>query len=232
MIGSVSLRAGTSVVWACACCGAAPDICPPDTPDFRVTRVTVTEGSATTFPLYASGPLPNGSVSGQINTGDQTIATLSGAAFAWSLSNYPPTFTAFGVDDQVADGSARMTGLYGVVLDCGGGPSFGEVFVVDRESLQVSASPWEIETSVGVSSVLTIQLTQAPPADVSVVLVSAESSVANVAPTSFMLGSDNWNSGVTTTVMAVGSGHTAIAVVPGSDSGLATYNVAVDVDSD
>jgi hypothetical protein len=129
-----------------------------------------------------------------------------------------------------ADGSARTTDLYGVVLDCGGGPSFGAIVVVDRESLQVSANPWELELTAGASAPLSVGLTQAPPADVSVTLEPADSTIATVAPTSFVLGSDNWSSGMMATVTAIGSGHTTVAIVPGSDSSLATYKAAIDVD--
>ena len=213
-----------------ACWADEPDICPPDTPDFRPFNLTVTEGSSTVFPLYAvPGPLPDASVSGQIDTEDHSIATLSAKVFEWSSTDYPPKLTAFGVDDGVADSGARMTTLGGVVLDCGGG-SIGEMHVVDRESLQVLASPWELELTPGTTAPLTVALTQAPPADVSVMLEPASGAMATVAPTSFVLGSDNWSTGVVATVTAIGSGHTAIAIDPGSDSGLATYYVAVDVD--
>jgi hypothetical protein len=78
---------------------------------------------------------------------------------------------------------------------------------------------------------VTFQLTQAPTTAVSVALSTGIPSVATIVPSSITLGSDNWDTGITATVTAVGSGLDVITLGTGSDSGLPpSYYVYVYVD--
>ena len=116
--------------------------------------------------------------------------------FVWSTSSDPPHVTITGVDDGTADDGLRQTAIGGVVLDCGGAP-IGGVYVVDRESLK---DPWTIELASGVTTTtFDITLTRAPGSDVTLALSTPDSDVT-VSPASVVLGSDNWDAGVTATV--------------------------------
>jgi hypothetical protein len=211
-----------ALAFVVSCAQRETDICPVDTPNFSAVVATVTEGSSVVVPLYADGAIPSGGVSGQLDTDDHTVATLSPNVFAWSTSGATPHVTITGVDDGVADVGLRETQIGGVVLDCGG-EVIGGVYVVDRESLNVLADPWDPELASGVTTTtFNVTLTQAPGSDVSLALSGPGTGVM-VTPSSIALGPDNWDTGVVATVTGVGSGWNAIWLGTGSDSGLPPY---------
>ncbi|HEY1547087.1 MAG TPA: hypothetical protein VGG28_04680, partial [Kofleriaceae bacterium] len=109
------------VAFACNSAPADDDGCPNNAPGFFGTRVTVTEGSSTSFPVYSNPwpPLIGAGFMYGVDEPDMSIVTVSPLGGGWGTSSPPPIVTATGIDDGSANGSDRAAQLGGAVLDCG-----------------------------------------------------------------------------------------------------------------
>jgi hypothetical protein len=201
---------------------------PPNAPGFDGFSITVTEGSSTSFPVYSAPWPPTISAGFMIGVDfpDMSIVNMSPGGGGWGPASAPPIITVTGIDDGSAETADRNVSVGGAVLDCGS-LDVGSVHVVDRESLQINASPWELYLAVGSSATLTIALTQAPGSDVTVAIGS--SSNVTIDPQTVTLDATNWSIGAPVTVTAVALGHRSwFTLDAGSD--LQIQGVSVDVD--
>ncbi|HEY1812306.1 MAG TPA: hypothetical protein VGG74_08100 [Kofleriaceae bacterium] len=211
-------------------CNSAPDDdgCPINAPGFSSVRVTVTEGGSTSFPIYST-PWPPDLYAGfmiGLDFTDASIASWTPGGGAFQQMSPAPIMTVMGLDDGSANASDRIAHVGGAILDCGAS-TIGVVYVVDRDSLNLNASPWALHLAAGSSATLLLTLTQAPPADVTVAIGSASN--ASVDPASVMLGSATWNVGVPITVTATATGH-GNGLTLDAGSAIASQYVAIDVD--
>jgi hypothetical protein len=218
------------VMTLCAACDinhdTAEGYCPSWLPaEILSPRLTVTEGGTTSFVL-STRPFSNSEgVSVMLDTANHAIATMAPLGFViYSAHPTSPMLEISGVDDNVAAGD-RYTSIDFVFDDCGaGGPEWADITVVDRQSLNVLASEWNLFGSMQGGSMQTFEvvLTQPPPSPVTVTVVGG---AFGVTPSSLVFDATTYGVAQTVTVLAGNATSGQILLVP--DSGIATRTVQV-----
>ncbi|MGE5187036.1 MAG: hypothetical protein ACM31C_33525 [Acidobacteriota bacterium] len=192
----VTARALVVAMALAACSDRSPE---PVYPDISFPGVTVTEGGSTTFPLrldVVPGSLSS-KIGGVLWTEDPNVAVVMPEGFEVSPTNYPAMMTVYGVDDMAPAGN-RRTGFNGFVGD-NTTTSGGGVEVVDKDSLNVIASTWYIIMPPSATATFDVQLTQAPPTDMTLTLANTQTFAVGIAPSMMVFTPTDY--GVAQTVM-------------------------------
>jgi hypothetical protein len=189
-------------------------------------RLTVTEGGTTSFVLSTTPFSNSEGVTVMLGTVNPAVATMAPLGFVLQ-SAYPtsPMLEAFGVDDGVASGD-RHTAIDFVFDDCGAsGATWADITVVDRQSLNVIASEWNLNTSMqgGSMQAFEVVLTQPPPSPVTVMVVP--SGGFGVKPTSLVFDSTTYGVAQNVTVLAGSATSGEVRLVP--DGGITMRTVLV-----
>lgn len=195
------------------------------------TTVVVSEGGSTTFALWLDQP-PTSELNGFLNTVDQTVAVVMPSKFEVSPTNYPALVTVYGVEDMTPNPSNRTTSFEGrFALDDAvyGG---GKVQVVDKQSLNVIATNWNITMTPSSITTFGVELTQPPAVSTTITLgLGANNTNPNligVSPQTLVFGPADYNMPQTVTVMSFAqTGTTQIELSP--SNGILSQEVLVTV---
>ena len=193
--------------------------------------LSVVEGMTTTIDVNLAFA-PSATYVVTASTGDPTIATTSPTALSFEAADFSTqkTLTIRGTDD--ADGANDSTTM---TLSAPGVPDVViTVMVMDDDVLAIAANPTMIALSENGTSTLAVSLTQAPPNDVTVSLVSAATEVANIDRATLVFNAGNFSTPQNVQVTAPDDlddvdGQTTITLSAG---GLTSVTVPVVVTDD
>lgn len=174
--------------------------------------LTTTEAGATaTFTMVLTSQ-PTANVSFNLMSSDTTEGTVSPASVMFTMSNWmvPQTVTVTGIDDLLADGNI----LYSIITGAGSSadsaynglnPSDVTVTNTDNDMASVIVMPAAgLMTSEAITSAtFTVVLTAQPTANVTISLMSSDTTEGTVSPASLTFTMGNWSIVQTVTITGV-----------------------------
>jgi hypothetical protein len=168
-------------------------------------------GGAATFTVLLNSP-PTADVTVNLSSSDITEGTVSPANLTFTLSNWntPQTVTVTGVDDINADDNAAYKILIASAVSAdskynGIDPLDVDVINNDNDTAGITVNPVSgLTTSEGGGTAsFTIALNTQPSANVTLVLISSDTTEGTISPESLTFTSSNWNLPQTATVTGV-----------------------------
>ncbi len=210
------------------------------------TGVTVDEGGTATFTVKLSAAPPaDGAVTVNFDSNDIDAVTVDTTAPTFTTSdwNTAQEVTVSGVQDKdLRDETVTLTyrvlhhpssGVAPTTLSSGTGPT---VTVTDDEDLEIWVSnESSLDLDEGSTATYTVRLNLQPIENVTVSIVSSDTTIATVSPASLTFTTSNWNIEQEVTVTGVTDDDTNIAstTITHSATGVANKTVWVIVnDSD
>ena len=184
------------------------------------STVSLTEGGSTGSYTVKLDAAPNADVTVAVSSGDTGAVTASPTSLTFTTTNYSTvqtvTLTAVG-DADGADESVTVSNT----ASGGGYDASGDVTVSvddDDQGLTFSASTVSL-TEGGSTGSYTVRLAQAPNADVTVTVSSADTGAVTASPTSLTFTTTNYSTVQTVTLTAVGDAD-------GADESVTVSNTA------
>ncbi len=174
--------------------------------------LTTTEaGAQATFTIVLNSQ-PTADVTIGLTSNDTTEGTVGPAGVTFTASNWfaPQTVTITGIDDAFADGNQPYVIVTGPATSAD--PAYASrdaanasVANLDNDTVGITVSPiiGLMTTEAGGQATFSIVLNSHPIADVTIDLVSSDTTEGTVAPASVVFTSLNWNTARTITVTGV-----------------------------
>ncbi len=206
-----------------------------DTAGYAITNatgLTTTEGSGTATFDVALTSEPSSATTVSVSSNDTTegkVTTPAGGQLSFDSTNWsdPQPVTVTGQDDFIIDGDQPYTVSVGPASGAAEYQSLSDSSVsltnTDNDTAGIIVSPTsELTTDEnGGTATFNIHLTSAPSSDVTIGLISSNTSEGTV-PSSVTLNSSNWQAGVTVTVTGVADhtidGNIGYTIVTGAAS--------------
>ena len=173
------------------------------------TSVSVAENDEAAFGVSLN-TAPTADVTITVASADSSIASVSPATLTFTADNFfsPQTVTVTGVDDDlINEGRRRETTL--TLTAANGGyddalPQEVSVAVSDDEEGGIAVSPTSMSVAEdGGTGSFDVSLQSEPSGDVTVLVTSADASVAMVSPAALTFTTTNWSTAQTVTVSGV-----------------------------
>jgi CSLREA domain-containing protein len=208
---------------------------------------TTEAGGTATFTVVLTSQ-PTASVTIPLSSSDTTEGIVAPASLTFTTANWnvAQTVTVTGVNDDIDDGDTAFNIVTGAAT--GGdyaGLNANDVAVtnVDNDTLGITVSAISRNTTeAGGTATFTVVLASQPTANVTIPLLSSDTTEGTVAPASLTFTTANWNVAQTVTVTgvndAIDDGDIAFSIVTaaatgGDYAGLNANDVAVtNVDDD
>ena len=213
--------------------------------------LTTTEAGGTATFTVVLDSAPTGDVSFNLTSSDPTEGTVSPGSLTFTTTNWNDaiahTVTVTGVNDLIDDGAVGFTIQTGTATSSdlnfdGQNPPDVAVSNTDDDVAGITVTPTSglVTTEAGGQATFTIVLTSEPTANVTIGVVSSDTTEGTVSPASAVLTSANWNLAATHTLTVTGvddalfDGNVPYSVVTvaaistdGSYNGLNTSDVSV-----
>lgn len=177
----------------------------------RTGLVTSESGSSTTITVTLNKE-PKANVTLHLSSPDSTEINIAPPVLTFTPGNWsiPKNVMLTGVDDSSQDGNRSVTIDLGNAVSTD--PEFSnkpagtvEVQNMDNDTagITVSVTTGHIVTEAGGTSTFTVVLNTAPTADVTIPIVSNDTTEGTVSPASLVFTSANWNTPRTVTITGV-----------------------------
>ncbi|HUQ04276.1 MAG TPA: hypothetical protein VM261_17375 [Kofleriaceae bacterium] len=196
------------------------------------TNVEVTEGSTSTLAVHLSAQ-PSGPVTVMVMSSDTAAAAVSPATLSFGTGTWDldqQVVISGTPDPDIVDGTAMITlnatGLTATVVP---------VRVVDDDQLLIVPSTTNLGTvNEGATTTFTVRLSQQPPANVSVTVMSSDASILTVAPSPLTFTTVNWMTPQTVTATLPADVDVAdeTATITLTATALATRTISANIDDD